>query len=220
MSDLSNFTIYKENAGMFAGIEVLQPLAGSGTLLMHANGQGSTNINLARAIAPRAFTSGVARFLIGFTTANVNDQVGFAFQQSQEDLTNGTGSAYLAMFKAGSNGVNSQIQILRIAAGLQGAQTLIGTGALFTLAPNTPLAVEIRWLLDIAGLGGIQLTAKHSTSVDFTGLITDVNVVSTATVLQTSVTEGPYLKLGASFSTGQFLFETANTDVVPLLVGA
>ena len=220
MSDLTNFNIYKENAGMFAGIDVLNPLAGNGSLLMHRNGQAFTKINLARSIAPRAFTSGVARFYVGGKVQLIqSDQVGFAFQQSQEDLTGGVGSAYLACLVLGTNGSNSSLQLFRCSAGL-GTQTNLGTGTTFNAVLNTPIAVEITWILDIAQLGGIKLTLKHGTALDFTGLVTDVNIVSTTTVLQTSVAEGPYMKHNLSSSNGQYLFETASTDVYPLLIGA
>jgi len=219
MSDLTAFTFYKEDASMAVTLELSSPILNSGSLKINRNGTAGRWVNGVRVNAPLGFTSGRARFLLGAKTAlQTNDAIGFVFQQSQADLTLGAGSAYGFFTQVLSSGAGTWRPFLRkFTAGL-GTGTTLATGTDYTAAVGTMRAVEVQWILDVANLGGIQLTVKMGSLSTFADLAVDaaLNIIVTSSILTTSVGEGPYY-VGIATSSGFYLYD--HIECVPLLVG-
>ena len=213
MSDLSAFTIYKHDAGMTAAIDLVTPLLGSGSLLLGPNGTAGRRINMVRTTTPNSFTSGRARFLLGTTVVGSLDAFGFVFQLSQADLTGASGQAY-AYYVEQAACSSWQPKLAKITAGLA-TRTVLASGTTYTA--TTARAVEVQWLLDIPNLGGMQLTVKLGTALDYSDLVLDsaLNILVSTSVLTTSVGEGPML--AASGSAGSYRYD--HFEVVPLIVG-
>lgn len=215
MSDLQAFTFFKQDAGMTVAIDPIGPILGSGSLLLGPNGTAGRRINGIRANTPNSFTSGRARLLLEPVVIGTTEQIGFAFQLSQADLTGGSGLAY-AFLLVHSVSSTWLPRIYKMTAGVA-TSTLLATGTSRTVPINTTLAVEVQWILDIPNLGGIQITIKLGTATDYSDLVLDaaLNILITSSVLTTSVGEGPCLNTNAG--TGSYRYD--HFEVIPLLVG-
>lgn len=223
MSDLTAFTTYMSVAGMFAGIDPLTPIDGSGSLSLHRNGTAGRYCNMVRAQAPSAFTSGRIRFRCALKTLDTAAaQFGVLFQQSQADMTGASGSAYgvISLSQAGAGGVNTNWTIRKYTAGLPtGSNLAIGNLVVFNAGVANVQSIEVTWILDLANLGGLRITVKRGVLRDFSDLVLEPNldIIVTSSVLTTSVGEGPCLALGGTTDNRNPLLDTLSC--VPLLVG-
>src|SRR5262245_55543853 len=124
---LTDWEIYKANAGMIVAVETSTPIAGSGSFKINHGGTGGSGgiyANLRRATTPRGFTSGRARLCIKHTTQYITTTfAGFVFQQSQADLT-ASGTAYFAGVQWSNNDTLHRLNVWRLTAGLT-ARTLV-----------------------------------------------------------------------------------------------
>lgn len=219
MSDLEDFTFYKDLPGLFVGLETTAPIVGTGSLKMHRNGQPGGYVSSVRNTGNRAFTTGRVRFLCQASGFVANTSLGFCFQMSQPDLTGGAGTGYWFRWFVGSSNPTHTLRIDRLAEGLTQNIVNLCQSAAFTLAPNTPMALECSWILDLVELGGIQFTVKRGTLLDYSDLapVSDMTgVISSTSVLQTSVGEGPAWQ-GGALTEYNFLWD--DIHCVPLLVG-
>lgn len=229
MSDIDQFTVYKQNASMAFVIDPQTPLLGSGSLRMHRNGVSARFMHAIRSVGSRAFTSGRARFIVGCKARQNNDECGMAFMVSG-DLTGGTGYCYicnliivnagqagLILYRSNNLGLTTLVQIV------QGPSFTFTTGV-------TKVAVEVTWVQDPANLGGgnpaIQIIVKRGADItDFSDLVTEtgMDVIETTNVITTTTGEGPCLRLAATSSLGDFLIEFppsgGSPAVQPLIVG-
>lgn len=220
---LSDFTIYKSDAGLTAGLYTTAPIAGAASLRMNQGTNPVTKrINMVRNVAPEGFTSGRVRYRFGVLTAEASVDIfmGVCFQQSQENLTGGAGTAYGVMLNPTGGTNEYALVVIRLSAGLTNSPTILGTSSAFILTPGAAnaQAFEISWELQTAPPVEMRFLVKRGTATDFSDLITMLDFVSSTTVLQTTVGEGPALVLRTTFSSpGDYLWDTMSA--VPLTLG-
>lgn len=219
MSDLTAFTFFKDDAGMFAGINPLTPIAGTGSLHLHRNGTLGRWINGIRATVPLGFTSGIMRWRMAFTAIEGDITThGMAFQQSQANLAAQTGSAYAIVYRTAGTSTGNWA-IAKLTLGLLAPTILVnGPTVPFNAGVANAITIEATWILDIANLGGMRVTVKRGILPDFSDLVLEpgLDIVITSNVLQTSAGEGPIYAAGGS-SGRQTLFDSMS--VIPVLVG-
>jgi hypothetical protein len=218
MSDLQDFTFYKVNASLLIALETASPILGTGSLKMaHNNAAGLHYANGVRAAGNKAFPSGRVRFLARLDGFGLGTVLGFAFNQSQPDLTS-SGTAYLFYWSVSNVNTTHQLQIARCTAGIPTRTTLF-TGPNFTLNAGVTTALECSWVTDLVNLGGIRFSVKQGSATNYSDLA-DVagltNVLTTTTLLTTSVGEGPAWYGGP---TTQFNFLWDSMSCVPLIIG-
>ncbi|RPJ52448.1 MAG: hypothetical protein EHM21_00145 [Chloroflexi bacterium] len=172
----------------------MAPILGTGSLKMHVNGGTLGRVNGVRSAGPTGFTSGRARFLARLNGFEGNTSLGFVFQQSQLNMAEFTGQGYWFRWFVGSNQTNHTLRIDRLTQGMAQSTVPIAVSPAFTWLPDTVMALECEWVLDLPQLGGILFTARRGTQSDFSDLqaVTGMDhVLSTQNILQTSVAEGP-----------------------------
>ena len=227
MSDLQAFTIFKANSGMTVAIDPIASdvISGSGSLRINRGGTTGQRANLARASSPTGFTSGRARFRIKtLGVGSLNDVWGLTFQMSQADMTTvGTQTAYFMGIQYQANGSFGNLVINRLSTGLANP-TQLALGAQFALVADQRMTLEATWILDLQNLGGIRLFLKRGVLADYSDLVVEpkngggtMDLVSTTTVLQTSVAEGPAVQFAFDTSPGDYLMKI--DSVIPLIVG-
>jgi len=219
MSDLDDFTFHKSLAGLFVGLETAAPLRGTGSLKMHRNGQPAGYVSSVRNTGNKAFTTGRVRFLCQASGFASNTSIGFCFQMSQANLTGAAGTGYWFRWFIGASSTTHTLRIDRLTSGLVQSFVNICLSPAFTLAVNTPMALECSWILDLVALGGIQFNVQRGSALDYSDLAPVsgmTGVVSSTSVLQTSVGEGPAWQADV---TTQHNFLWDDIHCVPLLVG-
>lgn len=226
MALADDWTTYSSNPGLVSVIHTgSNKLYGSGSLECDYH-SALAYLNMVRKNSPRNFTSGRARFLWSRVAGSSGDYFGLTFAQSQENLTAGSGAAYLCGYVF--TGANLEFRLRRYSAGLATGTTLATAGTLGTkpLAPESQ-PVEVRWRLDEANLGGMQVTMTTGAIADYRGvgtlnwesLLTDVriNYLDNSGFLTSSVGEGVgYVNASGVTTTLYYVDELV---VVPLLVG-
>jgi hypothetical protein len=216
MSDLDDFTVYKSDAVILVALETLAPIRGTGSLRIYPNSPASRYVNMVRATGNKAFTSGRVRFLCRVDGFLAGAFMGFAFQQSQADLTT-SGTAYLFQWLISNTSNFQQLQIHRCTAGLPTSTQLFASPN-FPWNTNVTMALECTWIVDLVNLGGIRFNVKRGSAEDFSDLA-DVagltNVLTTTNLLTTSVGEGPAW-WGGTTNQHNYLYDSMSC--VPLLV--
>jgi len=216
---IADWEVYKANASQTFVVETSSPIHGSGSFKFNRGGTAGQYENIRRLNTPRGFTSGRLRWLFKMPgTLLLNTYAGVAFQQGQADLT-ATGTAYYACIQISNSSSSHRLQIRQMTAGLPTTTQLFQSTSAFTATTGTVLSLEVQWVLDIASLGGIRFNMKRGTATDYSDLVDEpgiINQVSTTTVLQTSVGEGPASVLGTTTQVDH-LYDRIHC--VPLAVG-
>jgi hypothetical protein len=217
---LADWEVYKADSSQTFVVETSSPIFGSGSFKFNRGGTAGQYENIRRLNTPRGFTSGRLRWQFKVTTQLLNNTyAGVAFQQSQANLTGASGTGYFACMQISNSASSHRLQVRRISAGLPTTSMLFESTSAFTLNLNTTIALEIQWVLDIATLGGIRFNMKRGTLTDYSDLADEagiINQVSTTTVYQTSVGEGPASILGTTTQVDH-LYDRIHC--VPLAVG-
>lgn len=216
MSDLDDFTFYKSDPAVLVALDTATPIQGTGSLKMAHNNAPTSYVNGVRNTGNKAFPSARVRFLCRVDGFLLNTFLGFAFNQSQANLTS-SGTGYLFRWLISNIGTTHKLQIVRCTAGIP-TVTMVFESPNFTWAVDTTMALECSWVVDLVTLGGIRFNVKRGTALDFSDLA-DVqgltNVLATTNLQTTSVGEGPAFWGG---STTQFNFFWDAMSCVPLLV--
>ena len=226
MALADDWTTYSSDAGLVSVIHTgSNKLYGSGSLECDYH-SALAYLNMVRKNSPKAFTSGRARFLWSRVAGSSGDYFGLTFAQSQANLTGGSGTAYFCGYVF--TGSSLQFRLRRHSAGLATATTLVSSAASGSkpLAPESQ-PVEIRWRLDEANLGGMQVTLTTGAIADYRGVTTldweslltteQLNYLDNSGYLTSSVGEGVgYINASGVTTTLYYMDEL---EVVPLLVG-
>ena len=212
--NVEGFTFYLATAGMFAGIDPINHIVGSGSLRLHRNAIAARFITGEPTNAPKGFTSGTMRALYRPVTPVSNDWVGMCFQKSTADLTAGAGQAYGAGLVVSGSFAN--LEICKFTAGLGTRSAIVSSSPGLAFNSGSTISLSITWLLDIVRLGGLRITLSQGTATDFSSMTQVLDTVVTTSILLTSVGEGPALSLVSTASAGDYLWD--QTDAVPLIV--
>lgn len=225
MALADDWTIYSSDPGLVAVIHTgANKIYGTGSLECDYH-SALAYLNMVRKNSPKGFTSGRARYLWSKTSGSAGDYFGLMFCQSQENMTGSSGAAYFCGHIR--TGATLQYYLRRHSAGWPTA-TLLAQSTVSGTIPVAPLStpIEIRWRLDEANLGGVQITLREGAPANYNGVTLNWDTLLTTTridyldngaYLTSSVGEGPsYLNASGVPSTTYYMDEL---EVVPLLVG-
>jgi hypothetical protein len=220
---LSDYDIYKTDAGLLVGTDTITPIEGSSSLLLTNNGLVSADyqsllVRKEDSFYTRGLTGGLFRTLSRINTA-ASAGYGVTFLQSQVDVT--TAGALYGVFLARSRITIEEIVLKRWnSGGLQGSETVIFQQTHVPDPFSNVLALEVMWLADSTQFDGtyirIQISDKTVDATNFSGLTTVYEDVDrSASRLSSSVAEGIAYHHG--FGTGgsnSFTLDTTSFDEV------
>lgn len=190
--------IYYNNAALVWGTRTgsTERITGNGSLYFEQSGAG-TQMNVVRNTTPRQFTSGLVYCATkAIFTASANDFFGMAFNQSQADLTGGSGSAYGVIFRIINPGSYTvKLEIVKFSAGLGTKSTLASGSTSAALGFGTVCTLACRWAYSASYGPGVRIRAYSSLSSsdipDYSDSATpELEYVDSSSPLSTSAGEG------------------------------
>ena len=112
--------------------------------------------------------------------------------QSQDDLTT-SGSCYALLVSASEGLVAPRLHLHKFTSGLTDElpfPSLVDIPYPGGLTIGVPFAIELQWIEDVGGIGGVFLAANTGTQTDYSDLTTQITFVDTSSPLTVSVSEG------------------------------
>lgn len=202
------------SSGSQAVIETVTPAPPVGNgwlrLAIPINGEAAA---APKAIYAQGVTQGKRRTLLYI--AGASPSVGLYCMQSQRNmLQGGGGDAYALVFQIQST--VSKLFLTKITNGGVVGGTVLATAPDSLWTQGTVFAAELEWQLDLAELGGVRLTARLGTALDFSNLAPVAaltNRVDITSPLTATVTEGFYAQRSTGFGGDILLDQTELWDI-------
>lgn len=114
--------------------------------------------------------------------------LGLACLQSARNITT-SGAAYLAVLDG------TQVLLAKIASGISGSFTTLGSAAAFVINASTNYAIELEWdASDIVGLGGVQLWVRAGLAANLGALTEYVAHTDASSPLSVTLGQGWFFK--------------------------
>lgn len=204
---LVDWNIFKDNSNIVSGVDFMTPIAGVGSLFINRGINGNSTVNIVptdAGIHPHGRNDGRLRTLIrwdaqGGSTTTQGVWAGVLCLQSQDDLTQGVGSAYgfglftsegfqtpaFRLYKFNNTGVNGLFPPGTILE----AVNLVDVPSL-SIGIGIPYAIQIEWITDFAILGGTQLICSVGAALDFSDLTPIISYIDITSPILAGVSEG------------------------------
>ena len=217
---LSDWDIYKNHVSMQASIDITTPLAGQGSLrLGKPTNYPAARVNLVSkgvTYAPVGLLAGAIAACMTFpTTFTVDNNTihsgGICCLQSQRDLVSAqTGTAYTLQVERTLTSPSMTLILRRWTGGLidSSQPTPIWSAAVAPIVPlGMPFTVELQWEA-VATYGGTRLVVRRGTQLDYTDLLTVVDLIHPFNPVPTSSAgEGPFYLGEGTTSNSAVLFD-------------
>jgi hypothetical protein len=213
---LSDWTIYKNIAGLQVSIETSTPIVDDGSLHLQNVGISTGThqfINLTNNDYVKGKSRGRIRTLLNFkaTPAPATDRTfaGINFLSAALDMSPGTPNTYaFSAFSDFSGGVRTFRLSRWSIAGPLGSEVTLHTVAHPAFTFGTPFALEVEWHLDVAALGGVRIILRKGTALDFSDLVQIYDAVDPSLAITSTASEGVYLfRFGSGGNPFDVLFD-------------
>jgi hypothetical protein len=189
---LSDWTVYKSQPGLGVSIEVASPIVDIGSLRVGNAGEGSVlNLtNLASTLYAPGLPKGKMRSIFKIDSAN-RTHVGFSYMQSTGDITPNTGNWYMATAQADAGQRRFRVERVNGGFGVGAVDVVLYAGSHPQWSFSTVFTMQIEWVIDIPGLGGVLHTLSTGTATDFSDLSVIYSAVESSGYLTSTFGEGP-----------------------------
>ena len=238
-SILDKWTVYKKDVDMIAVKSGTLVISDSGSLVLARGVAGipavDLGINMVRSIPPLAFKSGDATFrvqLADWTSFNANGEeiIGIAFNLSQVDVSDSSGSCYLAGIEyndVGSRTRNTTLQKVTAGLGDGGGPTVLVNGSSSdagSIGSVQPVfAFRVIWVINSTNNGvWIRVWKNQGTLTELPPIppetdTPELNYTDSTAPLLTSVGEGPAFWTDEEVKDAQYALD--DLTIVPRFLG-
>lgn len=192
---LNDWTVNESPGGLSLVINTTTPLVDSGSLRGDNTGfGGSVNYtNLTEDNYTKGIARGKIRTIMQAEITGNRWQAGINFVADNLDLTGGAAGTYIWCAESDAGLRTFKLYEYGNGFGSSATKTLHTVSSPAWTAASI-FTLEVEWNLDIAGLGGCRIIARHGTATDFSDLVDVYDAVDGSPHVSTATAEGLFIR--------------------------